>query len=268
MRHFSKTKNFQKVGNNSKGKPSGGGYSTAKELKMEFVLEPAKNQKFDIGRTINLSKCDCEKCDFMHCPKNNYALKMVQKKYTVQDFFDENKTAIMKKGRLWNFFDYETLADFIDACVSGFPKGTYWNMDNDCAIELVTQNRSKHGEDFLARAEVSLSDDLTIVYYTGCSEGQEKLAKKIKTLLSQLNDLFEAEKLKDSNVGWLDRTGRLYKCRRYGHIELAEKLGENESSLENQGWCKIFSESTYYCCSHPSAEQLNWLIANGYENND
>lgn len=47
---------------------------------MEFKLIPAKNQKFDIGRTINFTKCDCEKCDFMHCPKNNYALKMVQKK--------------------------------------------------------------------------------------------------------------------------------------------------------------------------------------------
>ena len=60
---------------------------------MEFKLIPAKNQKFDIGRTINFTKCNCEKCDFMHCPKNNYALKMVQKKYTVQEFFNENKIA-------------------------------------------------------------------------------------------------------------------------------------------------------------------------------
>lgn len=64
---------------------------------MEFKLIPAKNQKFDIGRTINFTKCNCEKCDFMHCPKNNYALKMVQKKYTVQEFFNENKNEIVKK---------------------------------------------------------------------------------------------------------------------------------------------------------------------------
>lgn len=42
---------------------------------MKFQLIPAKNQKFDIGRTINFTKCDCAKCDFMRCPKNNYAVK-------------------------------------------------------------------------------------------------------------------------------------------------------------------------------------------------
>lgn len=36
---------------------------------MKFKLIPAKNQKFDVGRTINFTKCDCEKCDFMHCRK-------------------------------------------------------------------------------------------------------------------------------------------------------------------------------------------------------
>ena len=236
---------------------------------MEFKLVPEKNQKFDIGRTINLTKCDCEQCDFMHCPKNNYALKMVQKKYTVQEFFDANKDKIMKKHflRLY-FFDYEALADFMDACVTGFPKGTYWNMDNSAAIELVTRNRSQYGSDFLTKARISFYNGFPITYYTGCSEGQEKLAKKIQKLLLELNDLFETEYLKDSLIGWLDRTGRLYKCRPYEHIALAEKLGKDEISLENQGWCKIFSNNDYYCSVKPSPEQLNWLIANGYQNND
>ena len=160
---------------------------------MEFKLIPVKNQKFDIGRTINLTKCNCEKCDFMHCPKNNYALKMVQKKYTVQEFFNENKNEIVKKRNLKSYFNYETLSDFMDACVSGFPKGTYWNMDNGEAVELVTQNRSKYGADFLPRVEVSFYADFPITYHVGCTDKQEKLATKIKRLLEQLNGLLLAE---------------------------------------------------------------------------
>ena len=165
---------------------------------MKFVLEPAKNQKFDIGRTINFTKCNCEKCDFMHCPKNNYALKMVQKKYSVQDFFNENEEKIVKARALRAYFNYETLTDFMDACVSGFPKGTYWNMDFDDGIELVTQNRSKHGADFLTRAEISFFANFPITYYTGATNAQEKLAEKIQRLLRQLNDLLTAELAKDN----------------------------------------------------------------------
>lgn len=161
---------------------------------MEFKLVPAKNQKFDIGRTINLAKCDCEKCDFMHCPKNNYALKMVQKKYTVQEFFDANKDQIVEKRSLRLYlFDYAALADFMDACVTGFPKGTYWNMDNSAAIELVTQNRSKYGANFLPRVKVSFYADFPITYYSGCSAKQEKLAIKIQGLLRHLDNLLIAE---------------------------------------------------------------------------
>ena len=160
---------------------------------MEFKQIPVKNQKFDISRTINIAECNCEKCDFMHCPKNNYALKMVQKKYTVQEFFNENKNEIVKKRNLKSYFNYETLSAFIDACVSGFPKGTYWNMDNGEAVELVTQNRSKYGADFLPRVEVSFYADFPITYHVGCTDKQEKLAMKIKRLLEQLNGLLLAE---------------------------------------------------------------------------
>ena len=160
---------------------------------MEFKLVPAKNQKFDVGKVINLTKCDCKECNFMHCPKNNYALKMVQKKYTVQEFFEANKDKIMKKGSIRNFFNYETLADFIDACVTGCPKGTYWNMDNNEAIQLVVLNRSQYGADVLPRARISFYNGFPITYYTGCSERQEKLAIKIQALLRQLDNLLVAE---------------------------------------------------------------------------
>ena len=56
---------------------------------MKLAFEPVKNQKFDIGRTINFAKCDCEVCDFMHCPKHNYALQMTMGvKYKERIFYE------------------------------------------------------------------------------------------------------------------------------------------------------------------------------------
>lgn len=164
---------------------------------MEFKLVPAKNQKFDIGRTINLAKCDCKKCDFMHCPKNNYALKMVRKKDTVQEFFNANKEEIVKARSLKVYFNFDTVVEFMDDIVIGFPKGTYWNMDYYDSIKLVARNRSKYGADFLPRVEISFSENFPITYYVGCTVKQEKLAEKIQMLLRQLNDLLIAELAKE-----------------------------------------------------------------------
>lgn len=165
---------------------------------MKLAFEPVKNQKFDIGRTINFAKCDCETCDFMHCPKNNYALQMARKKYTIQEFWDENKDDIIEVGSLREYFNFDTISDFLDACIT-FPKGTYWEwVGYDNAVELVVINRSKHGPDFLRRAKVEIfSDkyawergtDFPISYYSGCSDTQEKLAEKIQKRLRELNEL-------------------------------------------------------------------------------
>lgn len=155
---------------------------------MKFEQVPVKNQKFDIGRTINFTKCDCEKCDFMHCPKNNYALKMQKKMYTVKEFWNENKDAIIKARALKEYFNFDTVSDFIDACIT-FPKGTYWEFDSWDGIELVTQNRSKHGPDFLRRAVIGFFDDFPIIYYVGATDTQEKLAEKIRKRLLELNEL-------------------------------------------------------------------------------
>ena len=58
---------------------------------MKVEYEPIKNQKFDIGRTINPFKCDCAECTFMNCPKKNYAVKMKIKKHSVDEFFNTYK---------------------------------------------------------------------------------------------------------------------------------------------------------------------------------
>ena len=105
-------------------------------MNLEFV--PVKNQKFEWGRTINPFNCDCEKCDFMHCPKHNYAVKMVRKKYSVSDFWNEWKDKILElnKPQKWQYsfhgkytfkMTWEMINDFFDFLCFNFPKGTYWS---------------------------------------------------------------------------------------------------------------------------------------------
>ena len=50
---------------------------------MTLEFTPVKNQRFDIGRTINPYICDCKTCDFMNCPKDNYVVKLKRKRHTV-----------------------------------------------------------------------------------------------------------------------------------------------------------------------------------------
>ena len=103
-------------------------------MKLEFV--PVKNQKFDIGRTINPLNCDCEKCDFMNCPKHNYAVKMKRKRHTVDEYIAFYAEDLKK----WGFLTDELLDEFMD--LFSFPKGTYWDKNYDrTAIQIVTFNR-------------------------------------------------------------------------------------------------------------------------------
>ena len=160
---------------------------------MKFKMIPVKNQKFEIGRTINFTKCDCKECNFMSCPKNNYCLKMTQKKYTVKEFFNENKEDMLKYSSLYKWFksdNIDLVGDFLDACIC-FPKGTYWKLElfsDD--IELVKQNRSNYGEDFVTLAQINIDPDMPINYFTGCTNVQERLAEKIQKRLKQLENLF------------------------------------------------------------------------------
>lgn len=158
---------------------------------MKFKLAPIKNQKFDIGRTINFTKCDCEKCDFIHCPKNNYAVRMKQVKYSVEDFVKETRDDIKKAGSVYKYLNsFDGLSDFMDSCVGGFPKGTYWNQSG-YSLELVTRNRGKYGPDFETRAEIYLDSTFSVYYYTGCTNTQEKFAQRLQKKFKKLVELFE-----------------------------------------------------------------------------
>lgn len=128
---------------------------------------------------------------------------MTRKRYTIQEFWDENKDDIVSVGSLQEYFNFDTISDFLDACIT-FPKGTYWEwVEYDNAVELVVINRSKHGPDFLRRAKVEIfsnnyawerGTDFPISYYSGCSDTQEKLAENYRNAcVSSMNFLWKQE---------------------------------------------------------------------------
>lgn len=254
---------------------------------LEFI--PVKNQKFEIGRTINLSKCDCEKCDFMNCPKHNYALKMIRKNYTVDVFWNEWKDKILElnKPQKWQYsfhrkysfkLTYEMITDLFDILNFSFPKGTYWTPSSpesyDGEIENRVYKEISLGKFSRAGNEVQLGyigiANHTIYDYD-LNERQYKLAEKIRDSILWLKEkVFECyqEQDKDWKIGWLSPDGRHYPCSHCEHSKLAYELGFGEVSLERDGWVKVAleSENGYFCIERMlTAEQRNWLSLNGYE---
>ena len=253
---------------------------------LEFV--PVKNQKFEWGRTINPFKCDCEQCDFMNCPKKNYAVKMTRKKYSVADFWNEwkNKILELNKPLIWQYsfhntynfkLTYEMINDFFDFLCFSFPKGTYWSPScpesYDGEIETRVYQRislvqfSRRGEE-LEIGNIEIANHKIHEY--DFSERQYKLAEKIRDAIAQLKELvFEHYQniAADWTVGWLSPDGRYYPCNWGEHSTLAYHIGDGEVYLESDGWARIVSddEDGYFIRRHfPSAEQRNWLSLNGY----
>ena len=260
-------------------------------MKLEF--EPIKNQKFEIGRTINPIRCDCEECDFMNCPKHNYAVKMKRKKYTVDVFWDEWKEKILNlnKPKIWqysfhNMYDflltYDMITDLFDVLCFSFQKGTYWEPTaqksydgkiEECVygcISLVKFSRS--GKEIeLGCVEIANHK----IHDYDLNERQYRLAEKIRDSILWLKEkVFEYYQNQDKEwtIGWLSRDGRHYPCKWGEHCMLADKIGGGEFHLEHEGWVKVASEDDYGYFQNYffglSAEQKNWLSANGYSLDD
>lgn len=258
-------------------------------MNLEFV--PVKGQKFDIGRTINPFKCDCEKCTFMNCPKHNYAVKMTRKKYDISVFWNEWKDRILEinKPKRWQYsfhnrynfaMTYDMINDFFDFLCFNFPKGTYWqptspvglsdNIGDDIYNSITLIKFSRAGR------EVNLGE-ITIhnhyVWDYDLSERQYKLAEKIAENLRWLKEkVFEyyREQDKDWKIGWLSPDGRHYPCSHVEHDRLARELG-GEGYLESTGWIRVAleDEDGFFLCRHfATPEQRNWLSLNGYNTED
>lgn len=150
---------------------------------MELKFVPVKNQRFDIGRTINFAKCDCKKCDFMNCPKNNYALKMKRKRYTVDDFIKFYAEELQK----WGFLTDELITEFMD--LFSFPKGTYWNTNYDrTLIQFIVFNRK---QDEVRKGTVNVRTGEIWEY--DFSEPQYRLACKVSKGINKVYEFIENE---------------------------------------------------------------------------
>ena len=150
---------------------------------MELKFEVIKNQKFDIGRTINPFKCDCVTCDFLHCPKNNYAVKMKRHRYTVKEFISCYSKELYSKG-----FSEEMIEDFMD--LFNFPKGTYWQPNrHKTEIELVSFNR-KYQEVTRGSVDLSTGDIWEIEF----SKSQYTLACRISKAIKEIIDYIQKER--------------------------------------------------------------------------
>ena len=255
-------------------------------MHLEYV--PVKSQKFEIGRTINLSKCDCEKCDFMNCPKHNYAVKMTRKKYSVDDFWNEWKDKILQlnKPKRWQYsfpqrydllLTYDMITDFFDFLCFSFPKGTYWRLDSPTSYdgeigdrvykEIALVKFSRTGNEVrLGCVQIQKP----VIHDFDLSERQYKLAEKIKDgILAIKGKVFEHYKEMDEGwkIGWLSPEGRHYPCSNCEHSTLAHMLIGGEFEMERNGWVKVAldNELGYFCNRRTlTAEQRNWLSLNGY----
>lgn len=175
---------------------------------MKLEYEPVKGQTFDIGRTINFTKCNCEKCDFMHC--TNYAKKMKLKKFKnakdfVQSWKEQNPEYADKVFSDDKAFE-ELTADFLDMMIS-FPKGLFWKpnhswtkRDELIGIDIVRMSKTRYEKDqegdFVSLADVTFRENYKgMKYYTVydcysyCTDRAEKLANKI---VNELNEVFSA----------------------------------------------------------------------------
>lgn len=174
-------------------------------LMLEY--EPVKGQTFDVGRTINFTKCNCEKCDFLNCP--NYAPKMKLKKFKNTKEFaavwkqqnPEFATSVYTNHKAFE----ELIMDFMDRMIS-FPKGLYWKLNHSwttpeevIGVDLVRMSKTQYEKEreggFVSFACIDFEQnyDRTEYYaysscYSYCTDSVESVADRI---IKRLNELLK-----------------------------------------------------------------------------
>lgn len=172
-------------------------------MSLEFV--PVKGQTFDIGRTINFTKCNCEKCDFMNC--SNYAKKMTVKKFKnakefVESWKEQNPQIASTVAKSHEAFA-ELIEDFMDRMTS-FPKGLYWKPEHSwinpkevIAIDIVRMSKTKYEReqegDFITLSSVIFKQNFDGTHYYACNsdypystDRSDKLAERIADGLNKV----------------------------------------------------------------------------------
>ena len=172
-------------------------------MNLEFV--PVKGQTFDIGRTINFTKCNCEKCDFMNC--SNYAKKMTVKKFKnakefVESWKEQNPQLASTVAKSHEAFA-ELIEDFMDRMTS-FPKGLFWKLEHSwtnpkevIAIEIVRMSKTKYEReqegDFVTLSFVTFKENFDRTryyaynpYFPYSTDRSAKLAERIAEGLNKV----------------------------------------------------------------------------------
>lgn len=150
---------------------------------MELKFDVIKNQRFEIGRTINPFLCNCGQCDFLHCPKKNYAVKVRQHIFKVEEFIE----AFIKDIDEQKVLTIELINEFME-CFR-FPKGTYWDTDEyGSKIRLVSFNRKGH-EICKGSVDVKTGE----VWDYDFTTAQEALAKRISKGILKVNKFIQTQ---------------------------------------------------------------------------
>ena len=181
---------------------------------MPFIQEPIKNQRFEIGRIINLMRCaECEhksECEgknfFLSC--NNYCTKMKPKKYKrPEDFWKiwkENNPKIVE-----NIFEcakdeidnplMELFTDVVDWGMT-IPKGVYWRVkpyyyNGIEFVRIATRTERKFtGDDFIAYGGVYYEGgkiEISYATYGYVPRIPERVYRLIDRIYDYMNELLE-----------------------------------------------------------------------------
>ena len=200
-----------------------------------MYIQKVKGQTFNIGKTINFTKCDCVECDFMNCPKNNYCHEYENSYISVKDFFNDNFELITncntlgEKQKYFNILEkcvaipYSLFCDFIENCIK-FPKNLFWNIG-----ATITNGES---DDFIVSSiticslsgvsYVEIYSDGDLVELPKMQKKAKGLANSISKALIELNVLFKTEKDKFPKYAWLSEEGVVHRCS--SHLESAERI--------------------------------------------
>lgn len=258
---------------------------------MERIMVPVKRQAFEFGRVINPVRCNCIRCDFMNCPHKNYAVKMKEQKHSIEDFWEEqaDQLRIVNKGKYDKIdglplqLTYAMITELMERCIP-FPANTFWEAGictaqeddfNQSIVRTIDIIRISRQGKPLRIGGVDVRSGRMDAYDLDLKQIKcvERISEAFKWLNRKLVE--ECENADTSCIGWMDRSGRLYKCNHGQHARLAQKLGASETMLENRGWVKIFGEGTffdweygYYCTMRTSIEQKAALRELGYRAED
>lgn len=147
-------------------------------MKLKFIKKEI--QEFDLNRVNNISLCNCENCDYMNCPKDNYSLELTRYIYTVDEFIEENREELFNNG-----FTENLVNDFFESCIK-YPSDFYYSFNNNSQeVYIVKLNKKSETKKAIIYIDGSSLVNLSL------SKDNYKWALKILEQLREINKYIE-----------------------------------------------------------------------------